>query len=233
MNARLTQGPFSRQGAHRLATSLSVTALALASAALMLSASPVMAQSKPAAKPAASAAATTPAAAAPAAAAKLVPAGSDLTFTFKQMGVAVDGHFKRFDAQLAFDPKKPETGKVTLTIDLTSATLGDPAFDAELLKPEWFNAKKVPQATFQSTAIKALGGGKFEATGKLNIKGQVRDVVVPVALTQAGGTTTATGVVAIKRLDYNIGDGEWKDTSMVANDVQVKFKLAFTGVAPL
>lgn len=226
MHARLTQGLSSR-----LATSLSVTALALASAALMLSAAPVMAQSKPAAKPAASAPATAPAAAP--AAAKLVPAGSDITFTFKQMGVPVDGHFKRFDAQLAFDPKKPEAGKVSLAIDLSAATLGDPQFDAELLKPEWFNAKKVPQATFQSTTIKALGGGKFEAAGKLSIKGQVRDVVVPVTLTQAAGTTTATGVVAIKRLDYNIGDGEWKDTSMVANDVQVKFKLAFTGVAPL
>lgn len=230
MHARLTQGLSSR-----LATSLSVTALALASAALMLSAAPVMAQSKPAAKPAASTPAAAPAttqAAAPAAA-KLVPAGSDITFTFKQMGVPVDGHFKRFDAQLAFDPKKPEAGKVSLAIDLSAATLGDPQFDAELLKPEWFNTKKVPQATFQSTSIKALGGGKFEAAGKLSIKGQVRDVVVPVTLTQAAGTTTATGVVAIKRLDYNIGDGEWKDTSMVANDVQVKFKLAFTGVAPL
>lgn len=222
MQARLTQGLSSR-----LATSLSVTALALASAALMLSAAPVMAQSKPAAKPAASAPAAAPAAA------KLVPAGSDISFTFKQMGVPVDGHFKRFDAQLAFDPKKPEAGKVSLAIDLSAATLGDPQFDAELVKPEWFNTKKVPQATFQSTSIKALGGGKFEAAGKLSIKGQVRDVVVPVTLTQAAGTTTAAGVVAIKRLDYNIGDGEWKDTSMVANDVQVKFKLAFTGVAPL
>jgi hypothetical protein len=57
--------------------------------------------------------------------------------------------------------------------------------------------------------------------------------VVPVTLTQAGGTTTATGAFAIKRLEFKIGEGEWADTSMVANDVQVKFKLAVTGVAPL
>jgi len=37
----------------------------------------------------------------------------------------------------------------------------------------------------------------------------------------------------IKRLDFKIGDGEWKDTSMVANDVQIKFKLTLTGVGPL
>jgi polyisoprenoid-binding protein YceI len=40
----------------------------------------------------------------------------------------------------------------------------------------------------------------------------------------------ASGSVAIKRLDFKIGDGEWADTSMVANDVTVKFKLAFAGL---
>ncbi len=207
----------------RMATHLSITALSVLSAAFILAA-PAMAQTKPA----------TPAtAAAPAAAAKLVPAQSDIAFTFRQMGVPVDGHFKKFDAQVAFDPKNPAAGKVSLSIELGSATLGDAATDAELVKPEWFNVKKIPTATFQSTAIKALGGGKFEAAGKLTIKGQAKDVVVPVTLAQAGGTTTATGAFAIKRLDFNIGEGEWKDTSMVANDVQVKFKLALTGMAPL
>lgn len=210
----------------RMATHLSITALSVLSAALLLAA-PAMAQTKPAAAPATAAAATT------AAAPKLVPAQSDIAFTFRQMGVPVDGHFKKFDAQLAFDPKNAAAGKVNLSIELGSATLGDAATDAELVKPEWFNVKKVPTATFQSTSLKALGGGKFEAAGKLTIKGQVKDVVVPVALAQAGGTTTATGAFAIKRLDFNIGEGEWKDTSIVANDVQVKFKLAITGMAPL
>jgi len=207
----------------RMATHLSITALSVLSAAFILAA-PAMAQTKPA-TPAATAAAP--------ATAKLVPAQSDIAFTFRQMGVPVDGHFKKFDAQVAFDPKNPAAGKVSLSIELGSATLGDAATDAELVKPEWFNVKKIPTATFQSTAIKALGGGKFEATGKLTIKGQVKDVVVPVALAQAGGTTTATGAFAIKRLDFNIGEGEWKDTSMVANDVQVKFKLTLSGMAPL
>ncbi|MFX1680057.1 YceI family protein [Mitsuaria sp. CC2] len=208
----------------RMATHLSITALSVLSAALFLAA-PAMAQTKPAAAPAATAAAT--------AAPKLVPAQSDIAFTFRQMGVPVDGHFKKFDAQLAFDPKNAAAGKVSLSIELASATIGDAATDAELVKPEWFDAKKIPAATFQSTAIKALGGGKFEATGKLTIKGQPKDVVVPFALAQAGGTTTATGAFAMKRLDLKIGEGEWKDTSIVANDVQVKFKLAVTGMGPL
>ena len=69
--------------------------------------------------------------------------------------------------------------------------------------------------------------------GKLTIKGNVRDVVVPVALVQAGAVTTATGAFTIKRLAFKIGENEWADTSMVADDVQVKFKLALTGVGKL
>jgi len=183
---------------------------------------PSLAQAKPAPKVAAAAAAP-----------QLLAAQSELTFATKQMGVPVEGRFKRFDAKLAFDPKKPEAGSVAFNIDLGSATLGAPEFDAELAKPAWFDSKKLPQATFQSTAIKALGGGKFEIAGKLSIKGQSRELSVPISLSQAAGTCTATGAFVLKRLEFKIGEGDWADTSMVANEVQVKFKLAFSGVAPL
>jgi polyisoprenoid-binding protein YceI len=69
--------------------------------------------------------------------------------------------------------------------------------------------------------------------GTLAIKGAKQNVVVPVTVTQAGATSTATGTFGIKRLDFKIGDGDWKDTSMVANEVQVKFKLALTGIPAL
>lgn len=164
---------------------------------------------------------------------KLVPAQSEVRFTSRQMGVPVDGKFNKFDAQVAFDPKKPDAGKVAITIDTGSASFGAPETDAEMPKATWFNVPKFPQATFQSSAIKPLGGGKYEVAGKLAIKGQKRDVVVPVTLAQANGTTTASGSFTIKRLDFRIGEGEWADTSMVANDVQVKFKLALNGVASL
>ena len=164
---------------------------------------------------------------------KVIPAQSEIAFTSRQMGVPVDGRFKAFDAQVAFDPKQPQAAKIGFTIELGSATLGSPETETELARPDWFNTRMFPQATFQSSAVKATAPGRFDVTGKLVIKGASQDVTVPVALTQAGGTTTASGAFVIKRLDFRIGDGDWKDTSMVANDVQVKFKLTLTGVGPL
>ncbi len=164
---------------------------------------------------------------------QLVPAQSEIAFVSKQMGVPVEGRFRKFDAQVAFDPAKPAASKIAFTVDVASATLGSREADAELTKAVWFNTAKFPQATFQSSAVKAVGGGKFEVAGKLSIKGVSTDLVVPVVLTQAGANTTATGAFAIKRLSFKIGENEWADTSMVADDVQVKFKLALTGVGKL
>jgi len=160
----------------------------------------------------------------------LVPAQSEIVFVSKQMGVPVEGKFKKFDAQVAFDPAKLATSKIVFTVDTGSATLGVKETDAELPKPIWFNVPKFPQATFQSTTIKSVGAGKYEVAGKLSVKGASQDVVVPVTLTQSGAATTATGAFAIKRLAFKIGENEWADTSMVADEVQVKFKLALTGV---
>ena len=164
---------------------------------------------------------------------KLVPAQSEIAFTARQMGVPVEGRFQKFDAQIAFDPAKPATSRIAFSIDTGSATVGVKESDAELPRPAWFNVAKFPQATFQSSTVKALGGGKFEVAGKLSIKGSAQDVVVPVTLAQSGATTTASGSFALKRLAFKIGDGEWADTSMVADEVQVRFKLALTGVGKL
>ena len=165
--------------------------------------------------------------------AQLVAAGSEIAFTTKQMGVPVDGKFGKFTAQIALDPKKPETGTVAFTIDTGSARFGSAELDAEGPKPTWLNVAKFPQASFQSKAIKAAGPGKFEVSGQLTIKGSVRDVVVPVQVTQAGATSTASGTFTIKRLEFKVGEAEWADTSMLANDIQVRFKLQLTGLAPL
>ena len=164
---------------------------------------------------------------------KLVPAQSEIAFTSKQMGVPVDGKFRKFDAQIAFDPKQPGAARIGMSVDLASVSFGTAEADTEIAKPDWFNTKQFPQATFQSTSVKASGPAKFDVAGKLAIKGISQDVVVPVTLTQTGGTTTASGNFVIKRLDFRIGDREWKDTSMVANDVQVKFKLSLSGVPAL
>lgn len=190
--------------------------LALAVALLGALAQPVMAQPKPA---------------------TLAAAGSEIAFTTKQMGVPVEGKFSKFSATIALDPKKPESGNVAFTIDTGSARFGSAELDAEVPKATWLNVAKFPQASFQSSGIKAAGPGKFEVAGKLTIKGATQNIVVPVQVVQAGAgaslSSTASGTFTIKRLAFKVGENEWADTSMLADDIQIRFKLALSGLAPL
>jgi polyisoprenoid-binding protein YceI len=128
---------------------------------------------------------------------QVVPAQSEIAFTSRQMGVPVDGRFRKFDARVAFDPKQPEAAKIGFTIDLASVALGVAETEAEIAKPDWFDTKTFPQASFQSHAVKATGAGRYEVTGSLTIKGSSKEVVVPVALAQNGAATTASGAFVI------------------------------------
>ena len=152
-------------------------------------------------------------------------AKSSVTITFKQLNVPVDAKFRKFNAQINYDAAKPETSKATVDIDIAGFDLGDPEYNKEVMKKEWFNAAQFPKASFVSSQIKAGAAGKLDVTGKLTIKGKTSDVSFPLTVKKEGANQIFEGALPIKRLSYNIGEGEWKDTSMVADEVTIKFRV--------
>ena len=156
---------------------------------------------------------------------KVDPAKSSVSATFKQMNVPVEAKFTRFAAQIDYDAAKPDAAKASVDIDTASLDLGDPDMNKEVAKKEWFNAAQFPKASFVSSAIKGAGPGKLSVSGKLTIKGKSTDVSFPLTVKTEAGKQVFEGALPIKRLSYNIGEDEWKDTSMVADDVLIKFRV--------
>jgi polyisoprenoid-binding protein YceI len=156
---------------------------------------------------------------------KADPTKSSITAVFKQMNVPVEGKFKKFNARIEYDPSKPDASNATVEIDISGFDLGDPAFNAEVMNKDWFNAPQFPQAAFKSTSMKSVGGDKFNVNGKLTIKGKTVDVQFPMIIKKEGAHQVFEGTLPIKRLAFNIGEGEWKDTSMVADEVLIKFRV--------
>ncbi len=156
---------------------------------------------------------------------KVDAAKSSVGVTFKQMGVAVDAKFNKLVAQVEYDAVKPENAKASVEIDVASFDLGDPDYSAEVRKKEWFYAAQFPKATFNSTKIRAIGPGKLDVVGKLTLKGKSTDLQFPLSVKKEGGAQVFEGSVPIKRLLFGIGDGEWKDTSVVADEVVIKFRI--------
>ena len=152
-------------------------------------------------------------------------AHSSVAAVFKQMNVPVEAKFKKFNAQIDYDPAKPDAAKASVEIETASLDLGEAEMNKEVAKKEWFNAAQFPKASFVSSGIKSAGPGKLNVSGKLTIKGKASDVSFPLTVKAEGGKQVFEGALPIKRLAYNIGEGEWKDTSMVADDVVIKFRV--------
>ena len=152
-------------------------------------------------------------------------AKSSVSVVFKQMNVPVEAKFKKFNIVIDYNAAAPDAAKASVDIDTASLDVGEAEMNQEVAKKDWFNSAQFPKATFASTAIKAAGPGKLNVSGKLTIKGKATDVSFPLSVKNEAGKQVFEGVLPIKRLTYNIGDGEWKDTSMVADDVSIKFRV--------
>jgi polyisoprenoid-binding protein YceI len=156
---------------------------------------------------------------------------SEIRFVSKQMGINVEGSFRRWKANIVFMPGDLAHSKADFDIELASIDLASDEAESEARRPSWFNTAKFPVARFVSTSIKDVGGGKYEVAGKLTLKGVTRDAVVPIALAKdATGNSVAEGVFTIKRLDYRIGDADWADPDTVANEVTVRIRMVLPPV---
>ena len=156
---------------------------------------------------------------------RLDPAQSSLSIGCTQAGAQSQGHFARFDVSLALDPAQPAQGRLDVNVDVGSLDSGDKDRDDTLRGPDLFNVAKFPRARFTSTAITRVDASHYMAAGKLTIRDVTRDLQVPFTLTTAGNMS---GQVAIKRLDFGVGQGDWKSTEWVGNDVVVSFALRLT-----
>jgi len=163
------------------------------------------------------------AAAASAAVLKTDPAKSSVSAVFKQMNVPIESKFKKHNIVIDYNAAAPDASKATVEIETASLDLGEAEMNAEVAKKDWFNSAQFPKATFVSSAIKNAGAGKLNVSGKLTIKGKAADVSFPVTVKAEGGKQVFDGALPIKRLAFNIGEGEWKDTGMVADEVTIKF----------
>ncbi len=154
------------------------------------------------------------------------PAKSSLTFVVGVNGQAVTGKFKAFGAIIAFDPADLAHSRATITLPMDEAKTDDATRDAMLLKPDWFNIIDFPKAVFETTSFIAKGGSKYEATGKLTLKGISRNVTLPFTLDIAGATATVKGETVLKRLDFGVGNSkDYAGGTPVALSVKVMVNL--------
>jgi polyisoprenoid-binding protein YceI len=152
-----------------------------------------------------------------------------LRFSFVQAGANNNGRFGKFTADVTFGPDDLATSKIDVTIDVTSLDTGDQERDDTLKTADLFDVAKYPKARFVSSKITLAGAGRYEAAGKLTIRNVTKDIKLPLTfqtrVEKGKAMGFLTGRYTIKRLEYGVGQGEWKSTEWVKDDVLVTFSL--------
>jgi polyisoprenoid-binding protein YceI len=164
----------------------------------------------------------------------LDPASSLLRFTFEQAGANNTGRFTKYTADVTFSADNLAASKIDVSIDVAALDTGDKERDDTLKSADLFDPTKFPKARFVSSKIVAAGAGRYEAQGKLTIRNVTKDIKLPITFQtkEEKGKQMGylTGRYTLKRLEYGVGQGEWKSLEWVKDDVVITFSLKLTPV---
>jgi len=152
--------------------------------------------------------------------------GSSLSFTFTQLDAASTGRFKTFSTELRYNEADPAQGSLVVRVMIDSLDTQDAERDGTLKSADLFDTAKYPAATFAANTLVRGPSGGLEAVGKLTIRGVSKDLRLPLALKPTANGMELSGQTTIKRLDFGVGQGEWRSTESVGDEVKIQYKVA-------
>jgi len=150
-----------------------------------------------------------------------------LSITVQQFGAGVTGQFDNWTAAISFDPAvtSGEAGRVEVTVDITSLTLG--SITDQAMGPGYFDAAQFATAQFTGTLMPTDVAGTYRVPGTLTLKGIEQPLDLTTQIVLEGGNATATGSGTTQRMLYNIG-ADQTDQGTLGFEVAINFDLTAT-----
>ena len=160
-------------------------------------------------------------------------AHSEAAFQVRHLISKVRGRFADFDGSIDFNEASPEQSRVAFTIQASSIDTNTPDRDKHLRSEDFFAVDRFPTITFTSTAITPKGGGDFDVTGPLTMRGVTKEVVIPVTFlgtaTDPWGNQKVAfeGEVTLNRKDYGLNWNAAIETGgfLVGDEVKVSLQI--------
>ena len=152
--------------------------------------------------------------------------GSTLAFAGTYQGEVFTGKFPGFVTRFSFDPKQLAASKLDVTIPLATASTSNADYDSELRGDAFFDAARFPQAKYNATRFRALGGNRYAADGTLSLHGVSKPVTLEFTWT-AGARPVLAGKATVKRLEFGVGGGDWADTALIPDAIAISTKVVF------
>lgn len=151
-------------------------------------------------------------------------AQSRLDFTGIQAGAEFKGVFHKFTAAVDLADDALAASRIDVQIDMASEDSSDKDRDQTIKGPDIFDVAHNPTAHYVTKTITKTAGG-YSAVGALTLRGVTKDVPIDFQFSQAAGGAKLDGTAKLKRLDFGVGQGDWKSTEWIADAVKVSFSL--------
>lgn len=145
-------------------------------------------------------------------------ASGKLGFSGVLEGDPFEGEFREFSVRYC------EAEGIEVRVATQSATVGNRDGDEAMASGEFFHPAVWPEATWIGGAAEADGKPR-QVPGTLTIRGIRREVTVTLTAQRKGAGLRLRGETTIERLDFDVGIGEFEDTSFIVNEVRVHFDL--------
>ena len=152
-------------------------------------------------------------------------AASRLTFRASLGGEPVDGVFKSWDAQIAFDPKNLKASHAMLAVETASALTGEPTRDELLPTANWLWTRRYPKATLVTRSISQTGPGHYQASADIHIRGLVRRVTVPFTVAVSHDVGRMQASITLDRNVFSIGQVPGMPLTALAPEVTLNLRL--------
>jgi polyisoprenoid-binding protein YceI len=152
------------------------------------------------------------------------PQQSRLEFVGVQAGAEFKGAFHKFSADVEFAPDALASSRFDVQIDLKSVDSMDKDRDTTIRGPDIFDVAHWPAAHYVTRSFTKTAAG-YAAVGALTLHGVTKDVPIDFQFTQAATGAKLEGSAKLKRLDFGVGQGDWKSTEWVADAVKISFSL--------
>jgi polyisoprenoid-binding protein YceI len=150
---------------------------------------------------------------------------SRVEFTGVQAGADFKGVFHKFTAAIDFAPDALPTSHMDVTIDMGSVDSMDKDRDTTIRGADVFDVAHIPTAHYVTKSITKTATG-YAAVGALTLHGVTKDVAIDFQFTPAAAGAKLEGGATLKRLDFGVGQGDWKSTEYVGDLVKIRFSLA-------
>ncbi len=150
--------------------------------------------------------------------------GGKLGWSTNWSGSAIQGSFKRWTAQIRFDPENLADARIAVDVDLASSSSGDSSRDESIQGAQFFNTAAHPRAKFVSSKVSKAGAG-YTADGTLALNGVSRPARLRFTVKIDGDRAVASGNASLSRLAFNVGTDEWQATDQIPDAVGVNFSV--------